>query len=230
MEYRTYGELKAKIDKDLDLEDEQFIQPAEMLGYVNAGIDEAESEIHTIYEDYFLDDHEIDLVNGQQYFDLPPNIYAMKIRAITYVNNALVYPVYKLKHSTKFQQIQEIKQGHSNEHYRYSIKNKSSFSKPMIQLVPAAKETGVKRLFVDYIRNANRMIDENSICDIPEFSEFVIQYAKCECYKKEGHPELGNAINERERLRKQMIDTLSNMIPDGDTSMEMDLTAYEEST
>jgi len=230
MDYRTYGELKAKVEQDLDLEDEQFIQDTEMLGYFNAGIDEAEAEIHGLYEDYFLDDAEIDLVTDEEFYDLPSNIYAMKIRAVTYVYDDRVYPITKLKHSTRFQQIQEMKSDLGEDYYRYTIKNKASFSKPRMQLVPKSRETGTGRVVVDYIRNANRMVDENSICDIPEFSEFVIQYVKTKCYEKEGHPNLPLAQNELERLRKQMIDTLSNMIPDGDTTMEMDLSAYEEST
>lgn len=230
MEYRTYAALKSKVEKDLDLEDEQFIQPEEMLGYFNAGIDEAEAEIHTIYEDYFLDDHEISLVLGQEFYDLPTNIYANKIRAITYVNGDDIYPVRKLKHSTRFYQIQEMKTDYGTDDYHYTIKNKASFAKPMLQLVPKSRENGANRLVVDYIRNANRMVDETSICDIPEFSEFVIQYVKTKCYEKEGHPNLPLAQAELERLRKQMVDTLSNMVPDADTNMEMDTTHYEEST
>jgi hypothetical protein len=230
MDYRTYGQLKAKVNLDLDLEDEQFIQPEEMLGYFNAGIDEAESEIHSIYEDYFLDDSTVDLVLNQEFYDLPSNIYANKIRAVTYVNGDDIYPVNKLKSSTRFQLIQEMKTTDGTSDYRYTIKNKASFSKPMMQLVPKSRESGASRLFIDYIRNANRMIDDSSICDIPEFSEFVIQYVKCKCYEKEGHPNLPLAQAELERLRRNMIDTLSNMVPDADTTMEMDVSHYEEST
>lgn len=230
MDYRTYGELKTKVEQDLDLEDEDFIQDGEMLGYFNAGIDEAEAEIHSIYEDYFLDDHAIDLVQGEEYYDLPTNIYAMKIRKLTYVNGDQIYPVNKMKHSSRFQVIQESKRDYGTTDYRYLIKNKATFGKPKIQLVPKSRETASERLWVDYIRNANRMVDEDSICDIPEFSEFVIQYVKTKCYEKEGHPNLPLAQAELERLRKQMVDTLSNMIPDEDTSMEMDVSHYEEST
>lgn len=230
MDYRTYGELKLKVEQDLDLEDEDFIQDEEMLGYFNAGIDECEAEIHSIYEDYFLDDHAIDLTLGEEYFDLPTNIYAMKIRKITYVNGDCIYPVNRLRHSDRFQAILESKRDYGSTDYRYIIKNKASFSKPRIQLVPKSRETGSERLHVDYIRNANRMVDEASICDIPEFSEFVIQYVKTKCYEKEGHPNLPLAQSELERLRKQMVDTLSNMVPDEETSMEMDTSHYEEST
>lgn len=230
MEYRTYLELRTKVEKDLDLEDEQFIQPEELLGYFNSAIDDAEAEIHTLYEDYFLDDISIPLVKDQEYFDLPTNIYALKIRAVLYVNGDEVWPIHKARNSNKFMVIQEMKNTSGvYRDYRYIIRNKASYAKPMLQLIPKSRETG-PIIHMEYIRNANRMIDDTSICDIPEFTEYVIQYVKVKCYEKEGHPNLGSAIDERERLRKQMVDTLSNMVPDAETTMEMDMSHYEEST
>ena len=51
--YWTLGQIKAKVKRDLDIESEVFIQPDELIEYINDAIDEAESEIHSLYEDYF---------------------------------------------------------------------------------------------------------------------------------------------------------------------------------
>ena len=42
MIYQTYEQLRRKVEKDLDLEEELFITPSEMLGYANEAIEEAE--------------------------------------------------------------------------------------------------------------------------------------------------------------------------------------------
>ena len=60
----TWATLRAKIQRDLDLQDEIFITNTELLGYANEAIDEAEQEVLTIYEDYFLTNENLALVTG----------------------------------------------------------------------------------------------------------------------------------------------------------------------
>jgi hypothetical protein len=228
MQYLTYGEIRTKIEDDLDLEDETFIQPSELLGYVNDAIKEAEAEILGIYEDYFLSKGNVSLVSGTEEYTLPTGMYANKIRAIIYRNQSLIYEVKRLRHSKRFL-LREITNLYPcNNGYQYMVLNSLGSVNPKLLLIPPAYETITDALVVWFIRNATLMVDDTSICDIPEFSDFVIQYAKCSCLKKEGHPNLDGELVERERLRKLMVDTLSNMIPDEDTLMEMDLSFYEE--
>lgn len=228
MQYKTYLEIRTKVEKDLDLEDELFIQDEELLAYCNEAIDEAEAEIHTIYEDYFLTYDNISLVNGQEEYDLPSDIYANKIRGIVYSDGATIYNVPKLKHSDKFQLIELSNQYSTTDFYKYMVINRSAGVNPKLLLVPTSREDGANRLKIWYLRNANRMVDDTSICDIPEFSQFVIQYMKVRCYEKEGHPNIAIATQALEMQRRQMIATLSNMIPDGDTEIQKDLSIYDD--
>lgn len=234
MIYTTYADIKQKVQDDLDLQGELFITDRELLGYCNAGIDECESEIHTIYEDYFLSEAVIDLVAEQSLYDLPANIYAMKIREMVYDDdNGTTYEVKRL-HGFDRLEIQKLADRYSSTswHRYYIINNAASTitSLPQIKLVPKSRVTVSSGLVVHYLRNANRMVDDNSVCDIPEFAQFVIQYIKSRCYEKEGHPNIELARVDLEKYRGLMRDTLSNMIIDGDNQVKADFSFYSESS
>lgn len=228
MQYKTYGQIRIKVEKDLDLEDELFIQDDEMLDYANEAIDEAEAEIHAIYEDYFLTYSTISLVNGQEEYDLPTDMYANKIRGIVYNNGSTIYNIPELRHSAKFELIELSKEYTTTDFYKYMIINRTAGANPKMLLVPQAREDGTDRLKIWYLRQANRMVDDTTVCDIPEFAQFVIQYMKVRCYEKEGHPNMGMAARALEMQRRLMVDTLSNMIPDADNQVEMDLSHYDD--
>lgn len=230
MEYFTHATIKAKVQRALDLEDEIFITPTELLDYHNEAIDECEAEIHTLYEDYFLSNAAISLVSGTQDYDLPSDIFANKIRAIIYHNGATIYPVKKLKSRDMFAQLEVQEQYNTTDWYKYLIINNAAQSAPQIRLTPSPNETTSNALQIYYIRNANKMTEDASICDIPEFSMFIYNYMKMKCYEKEGHPNLQMAVQIVEHQRNLMRDTLSRMAADGDTEIEADLTFYEEST
>lgn len=229
--YWTLAEIKEKIEKDLDIEGEVFVQPTELLGYINEGIDEAEAEIHSVYEDYFLADDFVTLVAGQQEYDLPSDIYARKIRRIIYSDqNAKTYQVARISETSKFEDIALTERFRSTEFYRYIIKNDMAGT-PKIYFVPAIREGDVgsgDRMRVWYLRNANRLAVDSDVCDIPEFVHFVIAYAKLRILEKEGHPNMSYWLDQTERQRRLMINTLSNSIPDGDTRIDPDMSTYEE--
>jgi hypothetical protein len=222
----TYSEIKEKIQKDLDLEDEDFIQEEELLGYVNEGIDACESLIHTLYEDYFLTSASLTLVNGTASYALPSDIFANKIRAVDYINGSTIAPVRRIKEQSRYQ---DIALSNANPggagNYRYLLTNPTAG--PRIQFVPAAQESGAY-ITLWYIRNAARLVDDTDECDIPEFTSFVIQFAKVRCLEKEGNPMVQKAIADLANYQKLMVETLSTMVPDGDNTVEMDTSFYEE--
>lgn len=226
----TLSEIRTKIEQDLDLESEVFVQPAELVNYINESIDEAESEIHTIYEDYFLTDYFVPLVTDEKLFDLPPNIYAHKIRKIIFSDDqSKTYEVARIPESEKFNDIALTERFRSTEFYRYLITN-STPGEPKIYFVPAIREadTAPNMMRVWYLRNANRLENDSDICDIPEFVHFVIAQAKLRCLEKEGHPSMQYWDSQTERLRRRMIDTLTNMVPDGATHIEPNMMHYDE--
>jgi len=122
MRYWTYLEIKTKVQKDLDLEDEDFITESELLGYCNEAIDEAEGEIHTLYEDYFLDSALLPLMVGQSAYSLPTGIFASKLRGVIYNDGSLIYQITKFKETKKFLAIAEANNSTSS-YYQYLLKN-----------------------------------------------------------------------------------------------------------
>lgn len=228
MRYWTYAEIRDKVLKDLGLEQEEFIRVDEMLEYCNEAIDEAEAEIHTLYEDYFLTSADINLVAGTSLYSLPTNIYASKIRGLNYINGNDIYPVKRVKEYARFEDIDNTSVNDTSMRYRYFLRNNSSASGVQLQLVPASRENLTSGLKLWYIRNANRMTTGTDVCDIPEFTSFVLQYMKYRCYEKQGDPRMQAALVALEQQRKQLNVTLGNMIPDGDNELELDLSFYRD--
>lgn len=226
MRYWTYAEIRDKVRRDLGIQQEEFISDSEMLDYCNMAIDDAESEIHTTYEDYFLTTEEIDLVAGKTDYTLPTDIYASKIRGVIYNNGTTVYKVRRYTNfETMFEEI-ELDSNSNISDFMYFLSNNTAESgiQMVLNPVPTVDESSVIKMY--YIRNANRMVDDTSVCDIPEFVDYVMQFMKVRCYEKEGHPNFQAALGMLDYKKKNMINTLSNMVPDGETTIKSDTSFY----
>lgn len=227
MRYPTYLEIKSKVERDLDLGSAaDLISPEEMLGYYNEAVDDCESIIHTLYEDYFLTSSPFPFVAGQSEYSLPSDIYATKIRALIFDDGVNVYSIPRIKDRRKFEEAAIARSYTSNHVYQYLLKNPSS-SGIKLTLFPAAKAT-TSAPVIWYIRNATRATQDSDLCDIPEFSSYVIQFMKVRVMEKDNHPNLQLAIQQSQYLRSQMEATLRDMVPDGDTQLEADMTSYLE--
>ena len=108
----------------------------------------------------------------------------------------------------------------------YFIVNRTAGS-PQILFMPPNKESG-DIIKIWYLRNANRMVDDTDVCDIPEFVSFVIAFMKYKCLEKEGNPMIEVAAANLEQQRAQMRGVLSGMVADSGTEIEADYTHYEE--
>lgn len=226
-EYWTYTMIRDKVEEDLDLQDEVFISDQEMLAYANEAIREAEAEIHSIYEDYFLSRVRLTLVTGQEEYPLPTNVYAHKIRRMVYNNGTKVYTVDRIKDWKKFEEYALDNITKSATTYAFFIINTTPGA-PTMLFTPPSKEDG-DFITVWYLRKANRLVNSTDICDIPEFINFVIQYMKVRCYEKDiGHPALQKAREDLEQQRAQMTGTLGTMVPDAQNDLEPDLQMYTE--
>ena len=224
--YWNWGQIRAKVRRDLDLEAETFVRPEELRDYANEAIDEAEAEIHGLYEDYFLSRKLVNIENGVEEYDLPDDIYAHKIRRIMYNNTSSVYTVNRLQDWKKFEAQNIAKNFSTSDLYQFFFLN-SVPGNPKILLVPQGRETG-PYLEVWYLRQANRLEEDDDICDIPEFYNFIFQYMKVRIYEKEGHPNTTKAVSDLEQQRRQMTSTLAQIAPDGENEIEMDASFYEE--
>jgi len=227
MKIYTLLELKDKLKDDLDLHDETFIRDPELTAYLNEAIDSAEAEIMGLYEDYFLTKANLSLVSGTDSYDMPADMYANKIRGIIYANGSTIFPIKRVRFMDKFEKIADLTQYPPTTEYVYYFNN-SAVDGRQIVLIPPARETNATYVTVWYIRNATRLEVDADECDIPEFYSYVLQFAKVRCYEKEGHPNAPLALQMLEGLKRQMVETLSDMIPDGDDTVEMDLSHYME--
>lgn len=226
MKLWTYEQLKDKVNKDIAIEDEQFIQPTELLGYFNEAIDQAEQEVLGLYEDYFLNRSTITLVNGTEEYTLPSDMFAHKIRRVVFHKNNEIYEVERLRDWRKFEEYELAKQFGDANVYSYMLYNPSAGQAKLL-LSPASRDSGAY-LVVWYIRNANVLEANDDILDIPESANFIMQYVKVRVYEKEGHISLTKALGDLERERDLLRSTLAAMVPDANNEIEMDASYYEE--
>jgi hypothetical protein len=218
----TYLEIKTKVQNDLDLVDEIFITATEMLGYVNEAIDNAEAQIHALYEDYFLTKDNLALVNGTATYSMPSDIYANKIRCMYYVNGQTKYPIKKWR-----KPLHLIPFVDPSDDYEYLPINTTASGYQM-QFLPAAQETSSTNVTRWYIRNAKVLALDADVCDIPEFINYILQYTKMRCYEKEGHVTTLKAIDDTEKEKTLMIQTLTNMVDDEDNEIRKDFSFYDD--
>lgn len=225
--YWTYTELLAKVEQDLDLEGELFVQPTEMLGYANEAVDDAERIVKGAYSDYFLDKDTITLVSGTSEYSLPSRIYAHKLRRVIYRNGTRIYTIDRLRDWHKFEEYEtNTVVGAGTWLYRYMIFNTTAGA-PKILFTPSVGESG-EYIHVWFIRQANRFVSGSDVLDIPEAANYVMQYMKTRCYEKEGHPMYGAAVAALAQAREDLEGDLAEMVPDADDSVEMDVSFYED--
>ncbi len=228
MKFWTWGQIREKIERDCDLQDEDFVSRGELLGYCNEAIDEAEAEIHTLYEDYFLTKKSVNVLGGDEFLSMSttmPDIYADKIRRIIFTDagEATTYTVSRLKDWKKFEQKALADTHDTSGLYQYFLVN-SNPGNPEIMLVPKIKESGTLTLW--YLRNANRLEVDTDICDIPEFVNFIFSHIKVKVFGKEGHPGYPEALERLESERNRMNSVLASRVPDADNEIEMDFSSY----
>ena len=218
----TYAELKASLQKELDLEDETFITSAEFLYYFNEAVDMIESAVHNIYEDYFLVSANISLVSGTSTYSLPTDIFAQKIRAILYNDGGS--NMYDIKRLKKLSDINFIR---DNNLYRYIITNDATAGLKL-NFFPTPNVTSSTNVTIWYLRNAKKFASDSDVCDIPEFTAVIIAYVRWKCMQKEGHPDTNSAQITLQGLRQEMVDTLTARVPDEDNEIVQDLSFYNE--
>ncbi len=222
--YFTLAEIKTKLKQDLDLEQEQFIVSSELLGYINEAIDDCEAFIHGLYADYFFKQDTFSLVKDQSLYPLPTDIYGHKIRRLLFNDGTEKYRIRRVRRidTTMFSEPLDF--------YRYILENSAPGESNIghrFYPTPVANETDVITRF--YIRNANRLVVDADICDIPEFVNYIFAHVKYNVAKKE---KLGQDIQiaaaHLEAERKLMEGTLMTMVPDGDNKILMDTSHYDD--
>lgn len=248
MKIWTAQEVIQKIRADLDLQDELFITPDELVGYINEGIHEAESEILKISEDYFLKQTPptaMPMTVGQTIFELPLDIYGQKIRGLLYSNGSVQYAVKRIRGANKFEVQLMIQQYGPSDDYMYFLINANAGLQNQIQIAPASRDAG-NFLTLWYIRSAQRIptaaevgiqptsrnttAQLNTALDIPEFATFIIDFAKCRCLGKDSDPRFEDQVATMEKQRAMMVNSLTGQTPDDDDCIVPDMYFYKYSS
>jgi hypothetical protein len=235
MIYKTFAQIRSKVQLETDTEAEEFVQPQEFIDYVNDGIDEVESEIHKLglEDEYFLTRAYIPLVQGQEEYDLPGDIYSNKIKKVLYRDGASnsIYTIKRLRGPDRFEEREYTNQYNTiTEAYKYMLVNTSAAVMPKMLLVPPSRETSTTNVLIWYTRNANRWdADDTQFCDLPEIAmQYLYAYVAWRIWAKDGTGKQDDAKAKKDEMKNLMVETLTNMIPDEDSEMYKDLSAYRE--
>lgn len=224
MKQWTLAEIRTKVEADTDTEDEDFIRSSEFVELVNDAIEDAESEILPLYEDYYLDYEDIAITEGLTEAELPEGIYAHKIRRVIFRNGTTTYPVTRLRDWKKFEEKADYDASSSSDRIRYMLVNRAGENAKII-FVPTATEAGSIRVW--YIRSATRLEEDTDICDVP-FIQFIFAHVKAAIYAKEGSPFADDAKMRLEQKRAQMVTALAQNVADADNDIEFDISLYED--
>lgn len=221
MKVWTYEEAANKLSVELDLQEEKFVSPDELMGIFNDAIDEAEQTVLGLFEDYLLAEQTYTLVPGQDRYSMPDDIYANKIRYLWFNDGMYRYQIKRTRANIlPFADI-------ANSRYSFQIQHRQPSEGITIKLSPSVTHSG-PYMNMQYIRNANRIVDDSSIFDIPEAMNFIFAYVKVRIMTKESNPLLQVALADLEAQRGYLQNTLKSMTVDEDNEIVPDLSFYED--
>jgi hypothetical protein len=216
----TLKEIRDQVIVDLDLEEEVWISDSELNSWINEGIKNAEAQIHTLYEDYFLVESDpIVITQGQYLVEYPSDVYASKIRKIIFTDGL---GASNTNHEVK--RIRNILDGATADLYstnstnpilEWTNTNKLSEGRK-IRLFPNTGRGGY--LHIWYIRNVSELVNDEDISEIDEFDRYVVQYVKTKVFLKDGDPRTADSKILEEQYKSDVITTLSNMVQMGTMS------------
>ena len=212
----TLEDLIERVQDELDLQDEDFIDQDEIIGYIKNGVNQAKKIISDLYEDYFLaKPFTITLVSGTDEYSLPSNIYAQKIRKVLYNDGSEKKIIRRIK------RLEDTMLLESSDNYAYLITYDEAACLK-ITFYPSVVTNGAF-VKVWYLRNAKTLSALTDVLDVPEAEDYIVQFAKDKCKNKEAMtPDAPKsaALMEEEKL---LVEGLSTRQPDDDNEIDPDL-------
>ncbi len=234
MAYRTFEDLKDQIEMETDLEGEEFVQPEEMVGFLNSGVTVCEAEIIKLglREKYLQGEAYISTVANQQDYDFPDDIIDTKLRKVIYRNGATKYEVTPMIDEDQYLDEDILSSSPSNDH-QYQIYKDADDDLWKFRLTPKPSTTVSNAIRCIYWRSLNRMEDaddDETLCDVPKIcEEFILSYVRRKVYKKEQGLSLQIEGQELDSMLQLMRETLQGQIADPNIDkVEMDLGIYQE--
>ena len=227
----TLKEIRDQVISDLDLEEEVWVSDSEIDRWINDAIKVAESQIHTLYEDYFLVESDpVPISRGDYLIDYPSDIYANKIRKVIFSDgtgtNTASHDVKRVKNLLAGKTADLYSADTTTPILQWTPSNKLGEGRK-IRLFPNTGRDGF--LYMWYIRNASKLVNDTDICEVDEFEHYIVQYVKTRVYLKDGDPRADDSKTLEEGFKNDMITTLSDMAPDGDNELDMDTSHYSDS-
>lgn len=225
---KTLSQLTTKIENDLDLQAEEFIQPGELTEYFNDARVLAEAIIIKLglRDRYFLTRTKFDVVEGQEDYPLPVN--CNKVVKLIYQNGATLYTLRPIDSSVMFEDIQFLNTYVTTDFYRYVLRNDGP--QELIQLVPQGRFTIVNAITLWFYRTTNPLVNPTDICDLPEICyQFLYQSVRVRVYEKEKGQAWQMALADLAKIEATMTETLTQQNTDSDlTEVEKDFMLYQE--
>lgn len=232
MAYKTFGDLRTQILRELDLENEEFVQPQELIEYFNSAIRTVESEIVKLglRDKYLQSDAFISTVTGQSEYDLPADIIDTKIRKLVYRDNTIIYTLKPLKGEESYEAEDVLNLYTSSEYYYYMVYKVGTTYK--LRLVPKAVKNVTNGIRIIYFKDLNRYDDDLTECDVPDICyEYILSYVRLRCYMKEPHENVGVESELLASNLTLMRETLQNQVADPEMDLiDQDLSHYQESS
>jgi len=229
--FRTFGDLSAQVKQELDIEVEEFIQPAELINYFNTGMNLIEAELMKIgqKDEYLKGEAFISIVTGTDEYDLPNDIVYEKIRKIIYrESNSLIYELKKMVVEGKYETQDVLRVYNSTSYYMYDLYQVGTVWK--IRIYPSVTRTITNALRIIYWKTINRYVLDADLCNIPSICyDYLLAYIRYRVYMKETHVNTSPEKEQMMAFRQLMIETLQNQVEDPDTTRnDLDTSFYEE--
>lgn len=221
----TLLEIREQLKEDLDLNEEYWKSDSDLDKLINRAIRSAHRKVLSIHEDYFLQFKQVSINANDNYIDYPSNIFANKIKSIHFydgVNSTNIPRVNKFDSTI-------LLDNHitTDTFFRRWLPIDDEDLGRIIRLYPSVGRAGT--ITVWYIREPRKLVDDDDVCDIDEFEDYVLQLTKMYYYQEDSDPRYAIEKEEAMRLEKDLIDTLTNMTIGNDDVLVQDLTHYEES-
>lgn len=215
----TLDRLTTKIQRDLELHAEIFVQPEDIKSFINDAIDDAEELIIDSFSDYFITFQDYTVAVGDNYLDFPDDIYEMRTRGLYYDkqeynqdtgNLGTFYKVKKLP-------LESVATVQSQDFYQYRNVN-SQTDGPRIYIYPNIREGSTGRFRLWYIREAARLSESLDVLERGLRPQYIISHAKVSILQKEGSDLLTVEMQRLEAQTKKMLDSLSRVSDDDEDS------------
>jgi hypothetical protein len=220
---KTWATMRDEIQREMNIEGEDFVSQTELMSWANDGKRQAEAEIVTLYDKYLESEATLALTTGINVYTLPTDIYGNKITGVYYNDGTTAYEIRLLRKK------EEIMRITTSCDYKYRIINTTA-SGIQMKLYPTSRETSTQNVTVYYIRASQVITGDTSVMDIPIADAFIKQYVKDKVKEKELGPT--SDMGRSQLLEKElnlMIEALNTMIPDESSNLiEVDQGVYSD--